>query len=77
MLLCLSVKVSLEAVHERAGLLFATGTNCTLALEWVPALVKWRLEVEREFGGNERVLWGRNNGALVPECDAYLAEEDL
>ncbi|EIE23758.1 hypothetical protein COCSUDRAFT_63283 [Coccomyxa subellipsoidea C-169] len=66
-----------EAVHERAGLLFAAETYCTLALEWVPALVQWRVEFDEEIEGIERVLWGRNNGAAVPERDADLAEEDL
>ncbi len=66
-----------EAVHERAGLLFAAAIYCTLAVEWVPALVQWRVEFDGEIEGNERVLWGRNNGATVPERDADLAEEDL
>lgn len=36
---------SAEAAHERAGLLFAKGSNCFgLAIEWVPALVNWHVD---------------------------------
>ncbi len=60
---------SAEAAHERAGLLFAKGSKCFgLAVEWVPALVKWRVDqsdllyVTRTKHPNvEKVCWRRGD----------------
>ena len=65
------LEMSPQAVHERAGLLFAPGEGrlgyCRLGIEWVPALFEFKIEesfladVHKDRYNVERVSWGRVN----------------
>ncbi|EIE26977.1 hypothetical protein COCSUDRAFT_59470 [Coccomyxa subellipsoidea C-169] len=69
------LEVSPQAVHERAGLLFAPGEGrlgyCRLEVEWVPALFEFIIEesfvadVHKGPYNVERVSWGRVNADPV------------